>query len=1066
VTFKTRPKMWHRIPLALGVSLLGITLVPTQAQSQSAGSITATVFEDWNQDGVRNGSEPLLAGVTVTASNSAGTPAGTGITDAAGVFTFADLPSGEYRIEFATPAGKFPAPLGADNLSSVQFVSTGGAAKAAFADPTDFCQADPTIAIVCFAQDFATSGGLPALKTTSYSTTSPTVTDSDADQGPATTRLTMSQVGATYGMAHHRASGTVYQGAFMKRGVALGPDGLNAIYRVSSSTWTVSSGATIPNAGPNRAVVPASPAEWQRDASAFSLPHTTGLGDLDLSFDQQTLYAVNLADNGVYSVPVNADGSLGAPAGPLVPATPADCAPANFKIFGLGIKGAKGYIGGVCNGPAAADLKGYVIPFDAIGTAANAAAPVLTIPLNYTRGEPLANAVTCGTSSSLPGDFLPWASVTSEAAANVIACGDLRSAPQPSISDITFNDRGDLVVGVRDRFADQSGWGLLSSESTLRSPISTAAAGDLLIACVSGTGWVLESNGSCGGRTGQGVGNTEGPGGGEFYGGDLNTYASGFSSGDWHEETFTGSLLRVPGKGQVVTTGYDAYFLDEQMIRHVSDATGVNQEAVRITRSASRTSGLIGKANGLGDLEALCNQAPVEIGNRIWMDTDNDGLQDAGEMGIDGVAVQLWAGDVQVGTTLTAGGGQYLFNGTNVEGGVRPNVTYEIRIPNASGPSKQAVLGAKVLTTANVGAPADDARDSDATTSGTTAIISVPAASIAVPGANNHTFDAGFGERYSLGNRVWLDDGAGGGTAGDGIQNGTEAGIANVSVKLFAAGDGCTPIGSALAMAMTDANGYYRFDGLTAGAYIVIVDVAASAPLAGFESSVGAAEPDSVATDRDDNGIDAVLGSSSVLPGGVASCRVTLGPNGGEPTGETDLSSVTETASTDGHSNLTVDFGFKPVTAVTSTTSTTAPSSSSSTTTTTIAPAVTTTTIAVFIPPQPQPQPTTTLATTTVPAATSSVAATTAAPTTKPVTTVPASTPVTTAAATTDPSVVTVDATPPEAEVESDIAFTGANDDVLLAAGLLLIGLGLILRGFSANAAVGTTSRRRQRSVA
>ncbi|MEO0565717.1 MAG: hypothetical protein AAF125_26655, partial [Chloroflexota bacterium] len=40
-------------------------------------------------------------------------------------------------------------------------------------------------------------------------------------------------------------------------------------------------------------------------------------------------------------------------------------------------------------------------------------------------------------------------------------------------------------------------------------------------------------------------------------------------------------------------------------------------------------------------------------------------------------------------------------------------------------------------------------------------------------------------EVYSLGNRIWLDDGAGGGTPADGILNGTEAGVDNVTVELY-----------------------------------------------------------------------------------------------------------------------------------------------------------------------------------------------------------------------------------------------------------------------------------------
>lgn len=52
-----------------------------------------------------------------------------------------------------------------------------------------------------------------------------------------------------------------------------------------------------------------------------------------------------------------------------------------------------------------------------------------------------------------------------------------------------------------------------------------------------------------------------------------------------------------------------------------------------------------GKASGLGDLELLCNAAPLELGNRVWRDDDGDGVQDPTEMPIAGLTVQLVRGN-------------------------------------------------------------------------------------------------------------------------------------------------------------------------------------------------------------------------------------------------------------------------------------------------------------------------------------------------------------------------------------------------------------------------------------
>src|SRR5439155_1635238 len=49
-----------------------------------------------------------------------------------------------------------------------------------------------------------------------------------------------------------------------------------------------------------------------------------------------------------------------------------------------------------------------------------------------------------------------------------------------------------------------------------------------------------------------------------------------------------------------------------------------------------------GKSNGLGDLIAVAETPPLEIGNRIFRDNNRNGVQDANEPGLGGVSVELW----------------------------------------------------------------------------------------------------------------------------------------------------------------------------------------------------------------------------------------------------------------------------------------------------------------------------------------------------------------------------------------------------------------------------------------
>jgi hypothetical protein len=899
---------------AASIALIGMAAVPLYVRGATngqgtTGPISGTVFNDYDQNGVKAPGEPFLAGVSVSATSPTGVAIGPVVTDSAGAYSFGSVPSGTYRVEFATPAGMFPAPVGAGNGSSVQFVATDGTANAAFASPADYCQANPRLAITCFAQSFDAAGVAtnPALRTVPYS-------DSGIAPAGITTRLTMSDVGATYGLAYHRASKTLFQGAFFRRAVALGSGGLGAIYATKPAVvpeltppTAPSLVGTVPDVGTDPRPNPIPVGYWDRDAPAFDSVHKIGLGDIDLSEDQKTLYVVNLANNSIYSFPVSSTGALGAVSAPVAVPVPSTCTAGQFHVFGLGIKLTSGFVGGVCAGPTDADLKGYVIPFDATGPVTSVAAPTLTFPLTYTHG------ITLGYFSGRPSNFMAWDTITGDTTSLVEQKNGSvvnLSAPQASISDLAFNDRGDLVIGVRDRFGDQTGWGLLSTDLTkLTEPFEGVSAGDLLLAC--GSPLVLESNGSCGGRAGGGVGNNQGPGGGEFFAGENLTTT--------HQETSLGALARVPGKGEVVATVFDPIDVWEQGLSKHGDTAGAVSGQTRITRAPANAtnprsatqSGQIGKANGLGDMEALCDEAPIEIGNRLWLDANNNGLQDGAELGIDGVAVDLFKDGAKVNTTavVTANGGQYYFNSSNVAGGILPNMNYEVRIPNATGPSKQAPLKNFALTTKDVGTNGQDSADSDAMLTGTDAVIAVPAASIAVAGQNNHTFDAGFVDSYSLGNRVWLDDGTGGGVENNARQDGTEPGIDGVKVNLFAADAAGNPIcATVLATTTTAGGGYYRFDGLSAGRYVVVVDKPGSPALANLTSSSGTSAPEN-SVDVDDNGNDVMLPAGNACAGGIASGVVILGPGSSEPLGEADkLTDVVD----DGHSNLTVDFGFFP----------------------------------------------------------------------------------------------------------------------------------------------------------
>ncbi len=186
----------------------------------------------------------------------------------------------------------------------------------------------------------------------------------------------------------------------------------------------------------------------------------------------------------------------------------------------------------------------------------------------------------------------------------------------------------------------------------------------------------------------------------------------------------------------------------------------------------------------------------ASIGDLVWRDTNNNGIQDAGESGVDGVQVRLYrpGSSVPVATTTTSGGGFYTF--TNLVPG---DYYVEFGLPSGYRASPQ-----------NQGS--DDSRDSDADP-----VTRQTVATTLDPGENDPSWDFGIVPTASIGDRVWRDDDA------DGIQDANEtAGIPGVQVVLYDSG------GNPLNTTVTDADGFYRFENLLAGNYYLQFVIPAS----------------------------------------------------------------------------------------------------------------------------------------------------------------------------------------------------------------------------------------------
>jgi len=180
---------------------------------------------------------------------------------------------------------------------------------------------------------------------------------------------------------------------------------------------------------------------------------------------------------------------------------------------------------------------------------------------------------------------------------------------------------------------------------------------------------------------------------------------------------------------------------------------------------------------------------PAQIGDKVWLDNNANGVQDAGEAGISGVTVELKnAGGTVIQSTTTDANGLYSFS-------VDPG-TYSVAIQTPSG---------YVITGKDLGG--DDAKDSDINASGQTGTYTLAA------GQTDLTADAGLYQLAQLGDRVWLD------TNKNGVQDSGETGVQGVKVTLLDSNG--VAVGSPL---VTDANGNYLFTGLKPGTYSVQFD--------------------------------------------------------------------------------------------------------------------------------------------------------------------------------------------------------------------------------------------------
>ncbi|MFT7608328.1 MAG: hypothetical protein ACI9MX_001388 [Candidatus Aldehydirespiratoraceae bacterium] len=705
--------------VALLASGLGIA-AGLQLASAASGNIDGAAFSDYNADGAIGSREPGIPGVEVVAVDGAGNRTTPFFTDTDGNYTIDlslaagdSLDGGPYRVEFAGwPAHLQETPVGADNGSSIQFASAADAnISLGLATPSDYCHENPDIAAPCFVYaGIGNAANEAAVVSVGWdwadnnsrnNSNGPIDWQRDGDGNPAveTTLATIGEVGAVWGEAWDHDRNAIYVAAFVKRHTNLGPTGNpTTIYRIETQgtpdtaddvvgPWiTVDAGATDPHTGAVDG--------WNKDFGSFDDVLTTGLGDIELTPDGTMLYAVDLGNRALVQIPIAANGDAGAMNSMNIPTNAgitngyvnkSDCPTVDLRPAGLGISAdGKVHVGTVCSAES-------TIADDDYG-----------INPNQGRINGWTNDNTdlaAGDPRKLHAYVSVWDGDTAAPTFNTVLEFPL-DGPRPCIA---FNDSCKIGGDSEWRpWVDQYPYDRF--DDAYSQPAVTDIGfdnGAMIVALID----------------------------------------------RWGHQTGPDTRVIRPSDGREIAYSHPVAGGDIKRACAAGDGSydiegvgGCPVNAGSTGRSGgfawtNAETGTFEKAFGVGDVELLCDAAPLTIGNRVWLDLDGDGAQDAGEMGINGVNVELIdtnGGTVAITTT----------NGTGHRAGswsfaIEADTTYLLRFDAAAATGLPLNITAADLEV--TGQQTGDSRtDNDATADGL--ILIAPRSA----GTNDHTLDVGY----------------------------------------------------------------------------------------------------------------------------------------------------------------------------------------------------------------------------------------------------------------------------------------------------------------------------------
>lgn len=683
----------HKIYLLFVVWLGLIKIVTIQAQ------VTGKVFIDFDANGIQTSLlpvEPGMQGIQVRLFVSTNSIPFITQTDSVGNYSFStqQAPAGSnVRVEFFGFPETFSNGLaGLKSKTEVQFVKAPASeVNLGIFNDDEFCQvgSEQKIATACYVMGDPLKAGdaaqSDALVVFDYHA------GGLAKSGDMEHLASAQEIGSTWIAAYQRSANLLLVGAITRRHVGLGPLGTGGFYTIDLKTKQAKSFVDVKTLGIDTGpdphldpithlnILPAQKTTRSRDSLSFHAAGKVGIGGAQLSSTQDTLSFINLYDKKLYRFPVS---------NPMVtPANPAqipiqsyaiphpNCSNNDFAPWALKSYRGKYYLGVVCTAEQSQkkeDLKAAVYEFN---PATRQFKNLFEFSLNYPRG-PIDNTPGCNTIDR----WQPWTNVFPKQCNVPDPVSAFAVYPQAVLSDLEFDDDGSLFLGFMDRLGFQTGQDQpgIAVDDTLN--YYGFMSGDLLRAQRNRDGsYTLENNAQSGDLTGCGPNSNAGPGQGEFF---CEDYWVNGQGGIGHAEITNGGLLKIPGTTEIVTSAMDpvdGIYLATGFIAF-DTKTGKRNRSFAIY---SQSPGALGKSGGVGDLTGICDPAPLEIGNLIWLDTNKNGIQDPAESLLDGVVITLHdmeKAGMEVARDTSANGGQYYFNDKNVAEGLKRKHSYEVRL--------------------------------------------------------------------------------------------------------------------------------------------------------------------------------------------------------------------------------------------------------------------------------------------------------------------------------------------------------------------------------------------------